>query len=401
MPTKKAKKTSKKSTSRSTRTATKKSSRKTTKARNEPVKPSLWSTLTLDRKLDLLGIGMVLLGILTLLSLVSSNNGWLFGGWLAIIGKSFGWGMYLLPLGLIALGLWLILRHFDQLPRLEPGRIIGLLLFYFILLGWLHLFNFPSNRVSILDLAAQSKGGGYLGGALLVILEPNLGLEGAAIALAAGTLIALAFALDMSVPELFGWLTPITSRLRTILDDFFKRISAQGRESLFGEATSPDQTRPPAEPAAGAALASPGLGMISPNEAGEAREWILPDIDQILESGDEVSFDDEFDRQRARLIEDTLASFGAPAKVIEINRGPTITQFGVEPGFIDSRNGQMRVRVSKIAALADDLALTLSAKRIRIQAPVPGKGFVGIEVPNEAISWSHCGMCLRVKLFKV
>jgi S-DNA-T family DNA segregation ATPase FtsK/SpoIIIE len=386
MPTKKATKSSKKSSTRSKRAASKKSSRKTNKARNEPVKPSLLSTLTLDRKLDLLGIGMVLLGILTLLSLISSNNGWLFGGWLAIIGKSFGWGMYLLPLGLIALGLWLILRHFDQLPQLEPGRLIGLLLFYFILLGWLHLFNFPSNRVAILDLAAQSKGGGYLGGALLVILEPNLGLEGAAVTLAAGTLIALALALDISVPELFGWLTPIFSRLRTILDDSFKRISAKGRASLIGEGLAPAPSGPPTETAPSVAGVSPGLGMVSLDEAGEAREWVLPDIDQILESGGEVSFDDEFDRQRARLIEDTLASFGAPAKVVEINRGPTITQFGVEPGFIDSRNGQMRVRVSKIASLADDLALTLSAKRIRIQAPVPSKGFVGIEVPNESIS---------------
>ena len=115
-------------------------------------------------------------------------------------------------------------------------------------------------------------------------------------------------------------------------------------------------------------------------------EWFLPVIDEILESGEDFSFDDEFDRQRARLIEDTLASFGAPAKVVEINRGPTITQFGVEPGFIEFACGQMRVRVNKISSLADDLALTLSAKRIRIQAPVPGKSFVGIEVPNESIS---------------
>jgi S-DNA-T family DNA segregation ATPase FtsK/SpoIIIE len=118
----------------------------------------------------------------------------------------------------------------------------------------------------------------------------------------------------------------------------------------------------------------------------ESHAWQLPAVDQILEPGGEVSFDDEFDRQRARLIEDTLISFGAPASVVEINRGPTITQFGVEPGFLETRNGQMRVRVSKIAALADDLALALSAKRIRIQAPVPSKGYVGIEVPNEAIS---------------
>jgi S-DNA-T family DNA segregation ATPase FtsK/SpoIIIE len=383
MPTKKATKSTKKSSTRSKRAVAKKTGRKSTKARNEPRKIPLWSTLTLDRKLDLLGIGMVLLGILTLLSLISSSNGWLFGGWLAIIGISFGWGMYLLPLGLVALGLWLILRHFDQFPRLEPGRLVGILIFYFILLGWLHLFNFPTTQVEIFDLAAQGDGGGYLGGALLAVLEPNLGLEGAAITLIAGTLIALALSLDMSIPELFGWLTPIFSKLGATLDDAFTRISAKSRDSLFNRGMTPISSSPTSEPASSVVG---GLGLNSPEVTGETREWILPDIDQILETGDEVSFDDEFDRQRARLIEDTLASFGAPAKVVEINRGPTITQFGVEPGFIESRNGQMRVRVSKIASLADDLALTLSAKRIRIQAPVPSKGFVGIEVPNESIS---------------
>jgi len=82
------------------------------------------------------------------------------------------------------------------------------------------------------------------------------------------------------------------------------------------------------------------------------------------------------------LIEETLASFGAPVRVIEIKRGPTITQFGVEPLFVETRSGRTRVRVSKIANLADDLALALAAPRIRIQAPVPGHSYVGIEVPN-------------------
>ncbi len=72
--------------------------------------------------------------------------------------------------------------------------------------------------------------------------------------------------------------------------------------------------------------------------------------------------------------------------MVEINRGPTITQYGVEPDFIESRGGRMRVRVGKISALADDLALALSARTIRVQAPVPGKGFVGIEVPNEEVA---------------
>ena len=86
------------------------------------------------------------------------------------------------------------------------------------------------------------------------------------------------------------------------------------------------------------------------------------------------------------LIQETLASFGAPAQVVEINRGPTITQFGVEPLFVETRAGRTKVRVNKIASLADDLALALAAPRIRIQAPVPGHSYVGIEVPNEEMS---------------
>ncbi|MCS6908950.1 MAG: DNA translocase FtsK [Anaerolineales bacterium] len=112
--------------------------------------------------------------------------------------------------------------------------------------------------------------------------------------------------------------------------------------------------------------------------------WELPAIEDLLESGSESGADDEFDRRRVQIIESTLASFGAPVKVVEINRGPTITQFGVEPDFVETRGGKKtKVKVGKITALADDLALALSAKSIRIEAPVPGKGYVGIEVPNE------------------
>jgi S-DNA-T family DNA segregation ATPase FtsK/SpoIIIE len=386
MPAKKASKSSKKTSSRSKRSSAKKSSRKSTKTRQETSRFPLWSSLTLDRKLDILGIGMVLLGLLTLLSLLSSNTGWLSGGWLSLIGKTFGWGMYLLPVGLMALGLWLILRHFEQLPRLELGRLVGLFLFFAILLGWLHWFSYLSNGSAIFDLAARSQGGGYLGGALLTVLQPNLGAAGTAITLAAGTLIALAFSLDLSVPEMFSWLEPIFSRLQTLLNDLGAQISTRTRKLISSESKSPSAVSPQS-----AAISTPGAvsttaGFVSPDEVGQAKEWILPEIDRILEAGGEIAFDDEFDRQRALLIEETLASFGAPAKVVEINRGPTITQFGVEPGFIESRSGQTRVRVNKISSLADDLALTLSAKRIRIQAPVPGKNFVGIEVPNESIS---------------
>ncbi|MFN8376570.1 MAG: DNA translocase FtsK, partial [Anaerolineae bacterium] len=114
------------------------------------------------------------------------------------------------------------------------------------------------------------------------------------------------------------------------------------------------------------------------------REWKLPDYRTLLATGSDQDFDRAFLTQRARVIEDTLQSFGAPGKVVEINTGPVITQFGVEPDYLMSRSGKKnRIKVSAIAALDKDLQLALGAKSIRIEAPVPGKGFVGVEVPND------------------
>ncbi len=127
--------------------------------------------------------------------------------------------------------------------------------------------------------------------------------------------------------------------------------------------------------------------------------WKLPPID-ILDSAPEIEFGQADNMQRARLIEDALASYGVEAKVVQINAGPTVTQFGVEPGWdrrmkeIKERDkdgnvkvrleevSKTRVKVERITSLANDLALALAASSIRIEAPVPGKSVVGIEVPN-------------------
>jgi len=127
--------------------------------------------------------------------------------------------------------------------------------------------------------------------------------------------------------------------------------------------------------------------------------WRLPPID-ILDMTPEIEFSQADNMQRAKLIEDALASYGVEAKVVQINAGPTVTQFGVEPGWdrkykeIKERDkdgnvqarlrevSKTRVKVDRITSLANDMALALAAPSIRIEAPVPGKSIVGIEVPN-------------------
>ncbi|CAH1852449.1 DNA translocase FtsK [Convivina intestini] len=78
--------------------------------------------------------------------------------------------------------------------------------------------------------------------------------------------------------------------------------------------------------------------------------------------------------EKSRLVHDTLQSFGVEAEVTSVALGPSVTQYELKPG--------QGVKVNRIANLADDLALALAAKSIRIEAPIPGKPFVGIEVPN-------------------
>ena len=116
------------------------------------------------------------------------------------------------------------------------------------------------------------------------------------------------------------------------------------------------------------------------------RDKILPPFN-LLAKEQVVVMDEVQVRQMGLLIEQTLDEFGIPAKVAGYRVGPTVTQFAVEPGFVereasDGSISKHKVRVSQISSLAKDLALALSAERLRVEAPVPGQSYVGIEVPN-------------------
>jgi S-DNA-T family DNA segregation ATPase FtsK/SpoIIIE len=115
------------------------------------------------------------------------------------------------------------------------------------------------------------------------------------------------------------------------------------------------------------------------------KSFKLPSPSLLDEPGGPAVGDEEI-RLKSRKIEATLLQFGLPVEVTEVRVGPTVTQFGVTPGYVERAGTRGRkVRVSQIAALADDLALALAAPRLRVEAPVPGRAVVGIEVPNSSI----------------
>ena len=108
----------------------------------------------------------------------------------------------------------------------------------------------------------------------------------------------------------------------------------------------------------------------------ESLPYVFPPTD-LLKMRDSASDDDitEELRKNADTLTNTLQSFGVSARVIDINRGPSVTRYELQPGA--------GVKVSKIAGLSDDLALNLASKGVRIEAPIPGKAAVGVEVPNK------------------
>jgi DNA segregation ATPase FtsK/SpoIIIE-like protein len=158
--------------------------------------------------------------------------------------------------------------------------------------------------------------------------------------------------------------------------------------SIFGEGGSvtPPSQLPSAQPnnqPSQQSLSVPFSGAVINQTRASRPQWKMPDFRTLLSSGSEQEFDRELLLRQAKTIEDTLNSFGSPGKVVEVNTGPVITQFGVEPDYVSARGKKQRVKVGAIAALDKDLQLALGARSIRVEAPVPGKGYVGVEVPNK------------------
>ncbi|MBS4761423.1 DNA translocase FtsK [Carnobacteriaceae bacterium zg-ZUI252] len=111
----------------------------------------------------------------------------------------------------------------------------------------------------------------------------------------------------------------------------------------------------------------------------ENEDYQLPPLHLLNDvKAQDQSSEYEIIKKNSRLLEETFKSFGVNARVISANLGPSVTKFEIQPA--------VGVKVSKIVSLSDDIALALAAKDIRIEAPIPGKSYIGIEVPNQSTS---------------
>ncbi len=335
---------------------------------------------------------IVLLGLATLtgLSLASISRDLLTEGLITLLRRFFGAGVYFVPLALGILGFWLLLESLGGNRGLEWRRPLGAILLFVTCLPALHLLSFPEDAR---QYAAQGGGGGYLGWLLSQALTTSIGRIGAYITLAASGIVGLILLSGVSLARAGTVFKRVCAAVRDRSRPYTPRLTVRRPQLTAAAFFSRLRDKAPApfdpRPAANEGLEE--RAPLKPPRLRSGKEWRLPSVEDILERTAKLEISETEIRRKVRVIEETLRSFGVPGKVAEVNQGPTVTQFGVEPGYVerkgrDGRVSRAKVKVSKIGSLANDLSLALAATAVRIEAPVPGRSMIGIEVPNDELS---------------
>jgi S-DNA-T family DNA segregation ATPase FtsK/SpoIIIE len=344
---------------------------------------------------DAFGVILLSFAVMTLLALIGTGRdpntqpapwaqGTMLTPWAGLLKLWFGWGSYLVAFSIGLIG-FVSLRWDETENRLSFGRIIAIELVLLLTLSLLAVMGTIAG-----DQPDSGLYGGRIGWGLATLAQMLVGNVWSTIILIVLWILAAMGAFNfwafverrlIRLAEGEPAIEPEIEFVQSPQDEISppveksqknkkktKRLPPEFRKSLRAPETQDDR---PAKP--------------------PPRSEDLPPL-KIL-SGERTSRPDERTiNQIAGLVEKTLSEFGIPATVIGFRVGPTVTQFAVQPGFIKKTGSaeedarQMKVRVAQIAALKKDLALALSAERLRIQAPVPGKPYVGIEVPNSRAS---------------
>lgn len=311
------------------------------------------------------------LAAITFLGLAGLTSGSLINSITQGLYTWLGWSSVLVPVLLGGAALWLGLRAAGRGPRIRWARVITAEISFLALLGLLGVLSGP-------DLPAAELGnwGGLIGWGIARLLVDVVGHLVAGLLLGTVAILSGLYA-GQGIIRQQGAVRRMVEALEQHQGE--QRTAIKTRERAFKKRSRavPDEYRKDFR-----------LGDVEDRVGDvERRSERLPSL-ELLDSGGPTRVTEREINQVAGLIEKTLADFGIPARVVDFRSGPTITQFAVEPGYVEQSGpeGSVRrskVRVAQISALANDLALALSAPRLRIEAPVPGQSYVGVEVPNQ------------------
>jgi S-DNA-T family DNA segregation ATPase FtsK/SpoIIIE len=375
---------------------------------------------------EVLALVLVLAAIVSTIALFAPEAGMIVRPWHDTLAYLLGWGIALAPLLLagFAFMLWLKTMPAERWMAATGAAVAAL-----ALLGMFHLLG-GDGALGV----ERGDGGGAVGFAVSAALAGAIGAAGAWTILAVLLVVGLLLYFNMTIGDLVaGWL-----RRRDEREELAAIEARQGTSGQRGRATPPVPSAPepkgllgrvrsalagsssdddsplilrrsrPAETGAGVrtrearaptAASTPmdqdtqltveeleteetaHLAEVEHNEVIDAaleavgRTWELPTLSQLDDAPATSAAQLDLSAKGQR-IRETLAHFGIGVKVARIQEGPVVTQYAldVEPG----------IKLSRIEGLADNLALNLAARSIRIQAPIPGEPFVGIEIPNSA-----------------
>ncbi|MDD5464030.1 MAG: DNA translocase FtsK 4TM domain-containing protein [Candidatus Moranbacteria bacterium] len=356
---------------------------------NEEIRPIIHG----DAKRSLVAIFLFVLAVLFVLGFLADakivGSGWLLDFLNLVVGWMFGVGKYISPVVLIIAGIILLFR---KETLFYVSKLIGLFIAFASVLGLIHILAYDADKM--LEVAKLGEGGGFLGYIFAFLLLKLAGIIGGSVILIALLLMGVIVAFNFS--------------LVTLIKKFFHKKIAQDeaeKEELEEEQQEEDldevledpivevekqtdleETEFVQDPNENEEMDSRMNNVLKKAAAwmpkGKDRakkeqsivDWELPPVsllDSVIEKaqGGDV-------QKNAKIIQDTLKNFGIEVELGEIKTGPTVTQYSFRPA--------VGVKLSRITALSSDLALRLAARQVRIEAPIPGKSLVGIEVPNKA-----------------
>ena len=382
---------------------------------------------------EVVGFAMIVFGILSFVSLYIASDAVVAVTWADMLNSLFGDGSILIAGTIFALGVWLWLPKAGIRLQLSSARLLALEIIFLSILAILHLLQSDSE---LRALARAGQGGGLIGWGLsypffwILGRSAALALFGALIAICAVIATGLRRRHIVALFSRFGIQLQLFSENTRIAASRAQRVEAQTLyrqlaespgyrtqimrirpnpdnllEASRGGGQAPDSASAAVErirpatagngkPAAATANQASRDLRDSRNEPTEAeapasqasdsigpRIWhgSLPGMD-CLTPANMVMPDEAEIKHNAMLIQNTLLEFDLETTVVDVQVGPTVTRYALQPHKAD---GSDRIRMSKIASYARDLSLSLAAKRLRLETPVPGTNYMGIEVPNK------------------
>lgn len=377
--------------------------------------------------------------ILTVLS-INGKLGIVGVFWNNFLTPIFGWGIYAVPvlLGGISLALF-----FARRVMFDFTRIVGITLLVVSTLGTIHL-SVPEE--SLYEVAKAGEYGGYIGFVSSFLARQVLGVMGAYVVFFALFIIAVLMTFSVSLTQilsLFEIRRPVSAKpsrsvsranqeddeedmdeeavsednmvIHNLASSFASRLGqeeddeeaeilnlrpvrpgdleedeaievVQPKASQVDESAEDEGEKIPVERIAEALEAAE-----SQAEAEPTKPWEFPSLDLLSDRVMNIELDQNALKEKAETIRDKLGQFDIPVKMHDVHVGPTVIQYTLKP--------HEGVKLSKITGLKNDLALALAAKAIRIEAPIPGKALVGIEVPNDSRVSVHLRELLESELY--